>query len=386
MKKIIIFSLVVFFLYLPVVYSQSLITYVNETFETSEGGFVYQDNIYQGTNNSAQESGKRESNSSCATGSCLAVNLNIENPNNISGGYSGGWNRTFTVTSNPSSVNISFDYTLRLANTTDLGEIASIYYRNVSTGSAIQGATLEHNNPASDAYTSGRVSYIVNISNGDYSFDAGCHLTQVSANDENAECWIDNVLIQGIVSSVNPSCSSTSPCCCYTTQGGAQRRCYSTGVCCAIGTPDEYWSSGSCYSATIIATGPGIYAIGQKTPITILITNNGAYADTYNLSYTIESSNPNLIILDITGATTLTVGAGQTGNVVPTVTVLSTGVSGKIIVNVTSVSDPTQWRTANVTIIEGYLPFSLPEFSSVWIILIIVLSGFAFYLKTVRKI
>ena len=160
--------------------------YVNATFETDEEGFVYQDDLYQATTNSPQENGVREANANCASGFCLAIDLNLAAPVTTNP-FSGGWNKSFNVTYSPLFVNISFNFTLRLAQPTETGESASIYYRNATSRADIQGVTLEHDNPPADEFTSGKVSYIANLSNGQTSFDAGCFLTDVSATNENAQ-------------------------------------------------------------------------------------------------------------------------------------------------------------------------------------------------------
>jgi hypothetical protein len=172
--------------------------FIDANFESDVEGFTYLDDLYFGTSNPAQESGQRESNTNCAAGQCLAVNLNLESACSNCGPYSGGWENSFTVI-NPTAVGVSFDYTLRLANPTEFGEYVNITSTDVEDGSTIVGGGIEHNNPGSDEYKSGTFYYSTGVlSPASYTFNAGCHLSQVSFTNENAECWVDNVLISSV--------------------------------------------------------------------------------------------------------------------------------------------------------------------------------------------
>lgn len=180
-----------------------------------------------------------------------------------------------------------------------------------------------------------------------------------------------------LVSAQVPSCSPSTPCCCKTPDTD-QRRCYTEGVCCAIGTQNEYWTIGSCYTFSLQVSGPSSYIVGKKTDIVVMINNLGAYADNYDIAYTLFTDNPSLMSLDTTDAITMSVSQNQIKGVFPKLTVFSVNANGMLMVNATSNGDPTQWRAANITITEGSLPLSLPEFSDFMIIILILLSGFAY--------
>ncbi len=177
----------------------------------------------------------------------------------------------------------------------------------------------------------------------------------------------------------SPSCSPSSPCCCKAPNTD-QRRCYSDGVCCAIGTSNEYWTLGSCYAFTLTVSGPSTFEVGKKTDIIVTIRNGGSYPDSYDLKYTLISDNPNLILVETNNAYSMSVGIGQVNAVFPKVTLLSSNANGILMVNATPASDATKWKTANITIIEGYLPFSLPEFSNISIIILALFSASAYAL------
>lgn len=170
--------------------------FIDADFESSTEGFTYTDDLYLGTVNPTRESGQRESNANCASGQCLAVNLNLEDTCTGCAAYSGGWENSFTI-NNPTPVRVTFDYTLRLAANTEATEWVTLYYRDVETGLETSGDVIvgDGNSPP-DLFSSGTISYTTGVLPANtYDFDAGCHLTRVSAMDENAECWIDNVLI-----------------------------------------------------------------------------------------------------------------------------------------------------------------------------------------------
>jgi len=120
-------------------------TFIDADFESDREGFVYQDDLYRGTNNPFRERGRRESSVNCASGSCLEVGLNMQNPCNYCGAFSGGWVRSFDINS-PTTVRVSFDYTLRLDKDTELDEFVYLYYRDIRDGSEVQGDFIVHNN------------------------------------------------------------------------------------------------------------------------------------------------------------------------------------------------------------------------------------------------
>ncbi len=178
------------------------------------------------------------------------------------------------------------------------------------------------------------------------------------------------------------ACTSQSPCCCQTYQESGQRRCFNSGLCCDIGTTNEFWNPTSCYNFTIDVSYSGFFRIGQKSPISVIITNLGAYTDSYSLTYQIDSINPQFILLETNGATQLNgVARLETAAVKPKVTILSTLASGNILVNITSMTDPRISKLVSILIIGGDLPYSLPEFNFLALIIILGAAGMIYYKK-----
>lgn len=177
-------------------------TIINAEFETDNQSFIYQDDLY-GTSSPTQATGEREANASCPDGNCLNVELNLNSPTTGTE-ISGGWNRTFNVTNAPKYVEITFNYTLRLDDETETNENITIQYRNLSDNSIIQGPSLSGLTGTDfvDEITSGQVSYKAYISEGGYAFDVGCLLSSVDSTNENGECWIDNILIKEVNTSL----------------------------------------------------------------------------------------------------------------------------------------------------------------------------------------
>jgi|GEM_PF-3816682 len=167
----------------------------NATFQTSNDSFSFKKDIY-GTSSPSQVVGNRVLNGNCTSGYCENVRLNMDNPI-IGTAYSGGWNKTFTILDNPSYVNISFDYSLRLSDSTAEQDNISIAYRNPVTRSYILGPKITgvFGTTGHDSYLRGKHSYISYIPAGNYSFDVGCRLS-ADWNNKYGECWIDNVVIK----------------------------------------------------------------------------------------------------------------------------------------------------------------------------------------------
>ena len=172
------------------------ITLVDADFESSTEGFIYQDDLYQGTALPDETDGNREASGYCSSGSCIHVDMNT-NPDS-SGPWSGGWNRSFNVSGSPDLVRISFDYTLAITTTTEWAECARLYYRNLNNGADIQGDEIcgQGGNPGGYETTSGSINYELQLSDGTYYFDVGGWFSDVSAANEQADVWIDNIIIE----------------------------------------------------------------------------------------------------------------------------------------------------------------------------------------------
>jgi len=167
-------------------------------FETDNQSFIYQDDLY-GTSNPTQAVGEREQHSNCTNGYCLNVELNLNSP--ITGGpFSGGWNRSLVITNNPEYVLVTFDYSMRIDDETETDDNITLMYTNLTDGSTIAGSMLQGITGTDfvDEFLYGSVSYFAYIENGTYEFDAGCRLDTVDNTNENGECWVDNVFIKEV--------------------------------------------------------------------------------------------------------------------------------------------------------------------------------------------
>ena len=170
--------------------------------------------------------------------------------------------------------------------------------------------------------------------------------------------------------------AACNPCCC---QEGSQKRCFTSGICCLQGTTGEFWDSSSCYRFKMWAEGPSVFTIGQKTPITLYLQNNGAYSDTYSISYVLDP--PTSAVSVEMPVSQLVVSATDTDFIKPRVLVMTTNYAGKIVFTGVSASDPSKIGTAEIKISEG-LRYNLPEFSGVLFLPVLMLVGsLVFYKK-----
>ena len=175
--------------------------------------------------------------------------------------------------------------------------------------------------------------------------------------------------------------------CCNDLNTG-QKKCWNNGECC--GTPG-YWYE-SCYNFEIEVKGTNVFRVGQKTPIVLNIKNTGLWSDSYTITDPpeIDSENPNLILVDMAGQTEIiNVSYGQTKLVYPKITVLTNTITGIITFTGTSVNAGSKSADFNILDSDNYL--SLPEFSSIIFIELIILSGAVYYFlikksKNVKKL
>lgn len=158
------------------------------------------------------------------------------------------------------------------------------------------------------------------------------------------------------IPSVFSTCSISNPCCCA-------NQCWISGTCCKKGTPDEYWSPTGCFDFNVWVEPNNIkLTVGKKIPINLYIENTEEYTDRYNISYWIESTNPSLISVDLTGITpTEYVSPREIKVLHPRITVLSLSASGTVWFNVTSWGNSSLRKTASLSIEESDLPLSLEE-------------------------
>ena len=160
-----------------------------------------------------------------------------------------------------------------------------------------------------------------------------------------------------------------------------QDKCYITGDCCG-----GYWYN-SCYDFEIDASGTSVFRVGQKTPIVLYIKNTGYYSDSYTITNPpeIESETPHLIQIDMTDATQATdVPGGQTKRVHPKITILSSNVVGYVNFIATSPNVGSKYDDLYISGSDDYL--SLPEFSSISFIQLMLISWIVYYFLIRKKI
>jgi len=172
--------------------------------------------------------------------------------------------------------------------------------------------------------------------------------------------------------------SSCTPCCCQTASGSGQYRCYNSGICCRIGTAQEYWDPVSCYRFTAwLEPHRAAFVVGQKTPINLYIENTGVYTDSYDITYTV--SDATLVLVDITGISSVkNVVPEEVRLVNPMITVIRKD-HGTVdfIINSDSGLPP---QSVTLTILESELPMSLPEFGLYGMSGMIILAGIIYFL------
>jgi hypothetical protein len=154
-----------------------------------------------------------------------------------------------------------------------------------------------------------------------------------------------------------------------------------------MGSSDEFWDLTSCYAFSLSVSGPRVLKTGYPTPINVYLENTGAYSDSYELSYSLNSINPNLIIIIInetdpeeTKIVVPDVSDWETRTINPRVKVLSTTATGEITFTGKSMASSKE-KSAKFIIIESDLPFSLPDFNSILILVIIAFSTLIYYYK-----
>jgi hypothetical protein len=168
--------------------------------------------------------------------------------------------------------------------------------------------------------------------------------------------------------------------CCQTTPGSGEYRCYNSGICCRKGKSDEYWDNVGCFDFNFwVEPSSMTFTIGKKTKVNLYIKNTGSYDDNYTIDYIIVGVNPALIQVDMSYVTpTGIVDSGTIKTLYPTITVLSSEVSGSIVFNATSQGKPTLYENTTLAV-RGGLPLSLPEFDFLNTLWLIILAGVVYY-------
>lgn len=182
-----------------------------------------------------------------------------------------------------------------------------------------------------------------------------------------------------IVSAYFRGCEPDTPCCCRPSPESPEKRCYVSGVCCNIGGSNEYWDPESCYNFDVWVSGPSTLVVGEPTDISLYIKNTGALTDSYDISYKVDPSN-SFIIVNLDQTNSGDVSQGEIKVLTPTVTVLFSGASGEVNFRIRSVNRGLQ-KNAVYKINESELFVSLPEFSTIFVIALVVASVIIFKTK-----
>lgn len=165
---------------------------------TSSQTFTYQDDLY-GTSLLTLSQGETLIDGSYHLG------LGVAPAASGAGAKSGGWLTTINL-SQPSIVNIRFDYTILLSGNTEAGEYTRLYYRDLATGNPIMGAELQGVAGDTANHTqSNTINYSVSLNSGSYQFDFGAY-NIAGGSGEYGEAWFSNILI-----SASSSADTISP-------------------------------------------------------------------------------------------------------------------------------------------------------------------------------
>lgn len=169
-------------------------TLINANFNTNADNFVYQDDTF-GTNNGSRAYGVREGN--IGNGGTGGLRVTLSEGDRSSSGMSGGWSRTFLLNS-ASPVSVTFDYRLVARNTessqdecgqvlvkidsTLYGSSGNSYVREVCGESDTNWNTFTFNSASLPA--------------GAHTITIGGYLSNTNNNNEDANVYIDNVLVE----------------------------------------------------------------------------------------------------------------------------------------------------------------------------------------------
>ena len=171
------------------------------------------------------------------------------------------------------------------------------------------------------------------------------------------------------------SCDYLSGCCCKSPMPPYDEKCYTSGECCLMDMPGERWDSVGCRDFSVRVEPKRIMlTLGTRTPVILYIDNFGTYTDAYNVEYTIDSGNPSLINVDLTGLSpTGSVFPSGIKSLYPLITVLTANNAWDVTFKVTSIGDSSMYRTATLRIMQSDSPLSLPEFGIFGLIEILIL-------------
>lgn len=175
------------------------------------------------------------------------------------------------------------------------------------------------------------------------------------------------------------ACTRSIPCCC-------ENKCWISGVCCKKDQPGEFWHPTGCYDFEFrVEPNSMTFTVGSKIPINLYVKNVEEYTDRYNIDYWIESSNPSLISVDISGVTpTDNIAPQQIKLLNPRILILSKSATGKVWFNVTSWGEPSLQKNASLTILSSDLPISLVEFDYFGFFILIILVFVVYFFFKLR--
>jgi len=163
--------------------------------------------------------------------------------------------------------------------------------------------------------------------------------------------------------------------CCEDPETG-QKKCYSTGQCC-----DDLWFPVCFWFDVWVEPKSRMFTVGESTTVNLYIHNVCPYPDNYDVTYEITAGNPNLIKVDLTGFEYVEdVGPKEIRVIYPRITILEKSATGSILFNATSEGNNTVYNNATLTVLQGDLPVSLPEFDYMGLFVIIFLIGILYFI------
>ena len=163
--------------------------------------------------------------------------------------------------------------------------------------------------------------------------------------------------------------------CCEDPETG-QKKCYSTGQCC-----DDLWVPVCFWFDVWVEPTSRMFTVGESTTVNLYIHNVCPYPDNYDVTYDIIVGNPNLIKVDLTGFECVEdVGPKEIRVIYPRITILEKSATGSILFNATSEGNNTVYNNATLTVLQGDLPVSLPEFDYMGLFVIIFLIGILYFI------
>jgi len=135
------------------------------------------------------------------------------------------------------------------------------------------------------------------------------------------------------------------------------------------------------YDFTFKVFGSNAFMIGRETPLVIVIENTGYYEDSYDISFTLEEGNPDLVLIEPADGQ-ITVSNVKSGQIIQNtdigITVLFSEPDAKITFHAVSQGDNTVIRNAEFYIRETESFLSLPEFGFLNFALMMILSCILF--------